>query len=641
MWAEKYNKCEKYIDTSIVIVLVLFSALYLVYSVFYANELYDLINFNTFAYVSKRVLFNPDSMFSLNKDIANVVYCESMPLCYPPGIYFITRIVSLLKDNQLTMHIFVLLLQIITVIFEYISLRKVSNRITSISFTIFLIFYTASITVVVDIFVQPLLAMCMFFLLTLKDTNKNKNLLILGVLAGAIFFIRQNVGLFLTNVIITWLLISSIFFNAEEINKKRWFLWIIAVIYSILGFVIIKTINNIDDKIWYGLCFITFWLMFSGWLYHRKDIGINLSAFTKRIRLFLMPLILIFSYWFYAFGSVVGIKDYLYIQFLMPFEFIKVFEHPIGFHLNLAYSEFIKGMMSGTIKSVCHSFISLMNWGALFLIPFVFGCFSVSYICIKIIRKKDFDIPDLRMASLPAVGILMFYPIESLWIVSTKLIVFLIPFAYFLSKLWNNNQKVLYRISLLFLIVSFPFLVVKITKNTYSYYFGQYPSYVSLSNGCDVKLPPDKAQEVKKVVNLIQSTVGHSKFYIFDSFTDLEMHYNLVDYTHKNYYIFLRRDTINCEAIKHILKMLEDYPHILINQMDYSLYTSGDKLYLSGGKYGRSIPNELMEYVTKNYEIIARYDKPEDLNDNFLSNFYILKKVNNWEIYYNKQNSIH
>lgn len=633
MWAKKYNKFEKNIDTSIVIVLVLFSALYLVYSVFYVNGVYDLINFNVFAYVSKKVLFNPDVLFSLNKDIANVVYCESMPLCYPPGIYFITRMVSLLRDNQLTMHIFMFLLQIITVIFEYVSLRKVSNRIISISFTIFLIFYAASITVVVDTFIQPLIAIVAFFLLTLKDTNKTKNLLILGVLTGIIFFLRQNVGLFLTNAIITWLLISSILFNTEEINKKRWFLWIIVVIYLILGFIIIKTINNIDDKIWYVLSFVMFWLMFSIWLYQRKDIGINLSDFIKKIRLFLIPLILILSYWFYAFGSMVGIKNYLYIQFLMPFEFIKVFEYPISFHLNIACCEFMKGVINGTIKSGFFGFVSFMNWGILFLIPFVFACFSVGYICIQIIRRNKLDIIDLRMASLPAVGILMFYPIEALWIVSTKLIVFFIPFAYFLSKLWNNNQKVLHRVSLLVLVLSFPFLVIKIAKNVYSHYFGKYSSYVSFNDNRDIKLPPDKARELKKTINLVKNTVGQSKFYIFDGFTDLEMYYNLVDYKHRNYYMFLRRDAINDRAIKHILKMLEDYPYILINQMDYSLYISKDPLYLSGGKYGRSLPNELMEYVTKNFEIIARYDKPENLNDNFLSSFYILKKVNNWEIY--------
>ena len=368
---------------------------------------------------------------------------------------------------------------------------------------------------------------------------------------------------------------------------------------------------------------------------YRKDIGINLSNLIKKIRLFLIPLILILGYWFYTFGSVVGIKNYLYLQFLMPFEFVKVFEYPISFHINLAYSEFIKGVINGTIKSFYLGFVSLMNWGILFLIPFIFSCFSVGYVCIQTIRKKVFNIQDLQMASLPAVGILMFYPIESFGIVSTKLIAFFIPFAYFLSKLCNNSQKVLYRVSLLVLIVSFPFLVIKIAKNVYSYYFGQYSSYVSFNNSRDIKLPPDKARELKKTVNLIKNTVGQSKFYIFDSFTDLEMYYNLVDYKHRNYYMFLRRDTINHVAIKNILKMLEEYPYILINQMDYSLYTSKDNLYLSGGKYGRSIPNELMEYVTKNYEIVARYDKPENLNDDFLSNFYILKKVN-WEIYDNK-----
>lgn len=629
-------------DILIISILIFLTVINLWIPTFYVKSSYGIVNFNDFSYESKRLLFDPDSIISLNKDIAGFPPAESLEgLLYPPGLFYITKMLSLVRDNQLTMHIFILLLQIVTVSFTYLSLRKVSTKIISISFTIFLIFYATSITVVLDTFIQPLLAITLFMLLTFKDTGKNRYLLILGILTGSIFFIRQNVGLFLTNAVITWLLISSIFFNAEERDKKRWFLWIITVIYLILGFIIIKTINNVDDKIWYVLCFIIFWLMFSIGLYYRKDIGINLSDFIKKIRLFLIPLILILGYWFYTFGSVLGIKNYLYIQFLMPFKFIKVFEYPICFHLNLAYNEFIKGVISGTIKSVCIGFISLMNWGVLFLIPFTFSCFSVGYICIQMIRKKTFNIPDIQMASLPAVGILMFYPIESFGIVSTKLIVFFIPFAYFLSKLWNNNQKVLYRVSLLVLIVSFPFLVIKIARNVYYSYSGKYNSYISISDKADIKLPPDKARELKKAVNLIKNTVGQSKFYIFDSFTCLHMYYNLIDYKHKNYYIFSRGDTLDQASIRKILEMLEDYPFILINQMDYSLYTSKDNLYLSGGKYGRSIPNELMEYVTKNYAVIARYDKPNNIDDNFLSNFYILEKINNWGKYFRKQNSIH
>lgn len=618
---------KKNVDIFIVIILLFLVSLTLYHSVFYVRGAYDLINFNTFAYVANNVLFNPDFLLSLNKDITNVVPCESMPLCYPPGIYFITKIISLAKDSQLTMHIFILLLQIITVIFGYISLRKVSNRIISISITIFLIFYAASITVVVDIFIQPLLIIIIFLLLSFNETNKNINLLLIGMLTGIIFFIRQNVGLFLTNAVITWLFISSISFGKREINNNRWFLWVITVIYLILGFVVFKIINNIDDKIWYVLCYLMFWLIFLYFIYQRKDMGINLYDFIKKVGLFLAPLILILGYWFYTFGSIVGIKNYLYIQFLMPFEFIKAFEYNLTFHLKIAYNEFVQGIISGTIRSLYNGFISLMNWGVLFLIPFVFSCFSVGYICIQIVHRKQPNILDLQMASLPAAGMLMFYPIESFWIVSTKLIIFFIPFAYFLSKLCNQNKKILYLISLLVLLVSFPFLVAKIGKNVYSSCSGKYASYIALSDNMNVNLPPDKAEELKKAINLIKKTVGQSKFYIFDSFTDLEMYYNLVNYKHKNYYIFLRRDALNNEAIEDIVKRLEDYPFILINQMDYSLYTSKNSFYLSGGKYGRSIPNELMEYVTRKYSIVAKYDKPNNIDDYFLSNFYILKKI--------------
>jgi hypothetical protein len=71
-------------DIKILGALLIILLLYLGFSVFYVEGSPALVNFNTFKYVAMNVLFVPDSLFALNKDIAHVAFAPSVPLLYPP-----------------------------------------------------------------------------------------------------------------------------------------------------------------------------------------------------------------------------------------------------------------------------------------------------------------------------------------------------------------------------------------------------------------------------------------------------------------------------------------------------------------------------------------------------------------------------
>lgn len=611
------------IDICIMIGLVLIGIMCLWYQVFYGSSVNDLAIFNIFSYSANRLLFNDPSSFAINREVASVIPALSMPLTYPPGIYVITKLISLINESHLTMNFVLLFLQLLNIFFLYSLLRKVSNRFISFSLTFFLIAYTSHVVVVVDSFIQPLLSMILY-LLVLRDEKKNYPVIfICGILAGMVWFIRQNTGLFLSCSVITWLLLSHLSINDGKTKSGRMFLLTIIFGYLVCGILLIKIIGHIDDKIWYALCYLVFWSFFLKYILERKNIGLNIAEFIKDACLFLLPIFIIITCWFYAFGKIVGLGKYFYTQYLMPFNFIDVFQYPISFHLNLAWKGFLQNVVQGGLRSFFDSFMFLMRWGALFLIPFVFNCFFAGYGIFQITTKEIIDKYDLKMIAFPIVGILAFYPIESYWILSTKLIFFFLPLAYFLNKLFAKRYIVLYSICFIFLILASPRLLAMSFSYVNGGYSKRYASYKPVSKKENLRLPDDICTQLQKAINLIQNTVGNSKVYIVDSYMDMEMLYGLTNYKHPNYYVYLRKDAMNDAANQDLMNRLEGYPHILINQRDLHEYQSNRGQYLARRV---SISDAIMEYIVRNYTIVARYDKPGNVKDGSFADFFIMQR---------------
>lgn len=602
--------------------LILIGILCLWYQVFYGSSVNDLALFNIFSYSANALLFNDPSSFTINREVASVIPALSMPLTYAPGIYAITKLISLINESHLTMNFVLLFLQLLNIFFLYFLLRKVSNRFISFSLTLFLIAYTSHVVVVVDSFIQPLLSMILY-LLVLRDEKKNYPIIfICGILAGMVWFIRQNTGLFLSCSIITWLLFSHLSINDGKTKSGRIFLLTIILGYLVCGILLIKIIGHIDDKIWYALCYLVFWGFFLKYILERKNIGLDIAEFIKDAGLFLLPIFIIIACWFYAFGKIVGLGKYFHTQYLLPFNFIDVFQYPISFHLNLAWKGFLQNIVQGGLRSLFDSFMFLMRWGALFLIPFVFNCLFVAYGIFQVITKKTIDKLDLKMIAFPVIGIFVFYPIESYWILSSKLIIFFLPLAYFLNKLFPKRDLALYPICFIFLILASPRILTMPFNYAKGEYSKRYALYKPVSKKENLRLPNDICTQLQKAINLIQNTVGNSRVYIVNSYTDMEMLYSLINYKYPNYYVYLRKDAMNDAANRDLMDRLAGYPYILINQRDLWEYQSNRGEYLARRV---SISDAIMEYIVRNYIIVARYDKPDNVKDGSFASFFIMQ----------------
>ncbi|MEW5693347.1 MAG: hypothetical protein AB1765_08625, partial [Candidatus Hydrogenedentota bacterium] len=322
--------------------------------------------------------------------------------------------------------------------------------------------------------------------------------------------------------------------------------------------------------------------------------------------------------WILYFGAVIGFDEYLYNIFLVPFKHRTVYEYSFLFHIKLGV-EHLVGFISNLNLAEIYGFF---RWTGNFIIFFVINMFVSIFISYNLLKKKTYNPVDLKLSVLSIIGILMCYPVESYWILISKYIVFILVFSYFFDKILLKSRFIFILIICFALFYSVPLIssqFIKICRGVYS-------DYKIVNERADFKLPPQKADELKKSIAIINKTVSNKKYYVVDSFTDMEMLYNLTYYNHKNYYIFLRRDCLTPQAISDLINRLKDYLFIIINQKDYDLYVSKDKDYLSGGPYLRTISEELMNYIVNNYLIIDQYNRPEELKDPFITDFYILKR---------------
>jgi hypothetical protein len=535
----------------------------------------------------------------------------------------IIRLIALIKDSQITVNWVIYFLQIFNTVITYCLLRKVAGKFISFSLTLFLLTYCGSITIVVDSFIQPLLAVILLMLISMREEKSNFFILIFcGLLTGLVWLIRQNVGLFLACLIITWINIFNVSFDGGKDRMRRFLLWVMPVLYFLCGLVVLKIIGPVDDKIWYGMCYIIFWMLFFVYINFKKSASLNISTLWRSLFLFFGPLVLLLVVWFYNFGKVVGLGRYLYIQYIAPFDFINVFTYPISFHLNIARETFMLNISEGGLRHFYRGFQSLMQWGIMFMLPFAINCIVVGYAGFMILKRKVIGKKDLLMIVIPVMGILTFYPVESYWILSSKMVLFFLALAYFLNKPFVSKIY-MYAVCLIFIFVSFSRLAIIPAKYMMGLGMKKGESYAAINNKSDLKLPENTALALREATKIIKDSVKEEKFYIVDSYTDLEMFYGIVDYRHSNYYIFLRKDAMNKEAEEDLMKRLEGYSYILMNKTDYlSCQTEKDSYF----ERPRSISKPLMEYIFNNYESYAGYVHPADVNDIWIPDFVILKK---------------
>ena len=601
------------------LLVIVLGFIYLIYPVFNVISISDLAIFHTFSYVANNVIFNKPGSFSINPEIAKAIPVESMPLLYPPGIYIITKLFTAIKDTQVAMNILILILQLISIWLSYILFRRISSVLVSFSLSLFLTAYIGCITVVVDSYIQPLLVLLLVLLIyEWKGMGRTIVFSLIALIVGAIWIIRQNVGLFIASMVFTWIFISNITPNDGGRPKGRLVLKLFTVLYLLCGLIALSVIRSLDGKIWYMSGYFIFFTSLTCYVLMNKSVGLRTRQMAREALFFMGPLLFLLTIWICWFGNTVGVKNYLYAQYIMPFHFINVFERSIFTHFDQSIAAFTDALRSYSPQRMYGGFQFLIRWGVLFFIPMVCNIAFAGYAAFKILTRKGISVDDLKIISLPMVGILACYPIESFWILSTKLIIVFLVIAYFLNKLYAKNRAIANAICAICVISSLITISV-----TFIGWVKREKSYRPVSEEIDIKLPASSAAELARAVNLIKGTIKNDRFYILDSYTDLEMYYGLIDYKYANFYIYVRRDCMNTSSEADLINALTKCQYVLINEEDYTEYQSHRDEYT---KKPRSIGESVMKHVTGNYDIYEKYIRPKEVKDIWLSNFYLLKK---------------
>lgn len=603
--------------------LVLLSVVHLWHQVWYVASANDLVIFNTFSYVAKYVLFLAPHSFILNPEVARVVPVEAMPLLYPPGIYLLTKLVSFMGDTQLTMHIFIFVINLLNSVMVYSLLRKVANRFISFSAAFFLMVYTASIVVVVDSFIQPLLTLVLLCIVNAQGKRRQAMFLCAGLLNGLIWIFRQNTGLFLFATLAAWIFFLNLSVSGPPARVRRYAMWAIVCAYLLCGVAAARIMTYADDRVWYMLCYLLLWGAVAFYALRNKTISLAIDKFAKDAFSLALPVIALIAIWLWYFHGIMDIRRYLYIQYVLPFKFIDVFEYPVSFHLGLAFAALRQAVFKGGLPEFLHAGTSFMRWGFFFLLPLAANLFFVSKLISGVLSKNKIDMRESGIISLPVVGILMIYPVESFWILSSKAILFFFAAAYFLQDLHKKHKMYANAVCVFLLLFCIPRIGIFVYRCAAGQYQRRYDGYMPVSAKSDVKLPAENAGELIKSILLIRQEVKNERFYVVDSFSGMEMYYGLTGYRHPNFYIYLRKDCLNDEAIADLLAVLKTTPYLLINKRDYDGYLSDKAAYVSRK---RSIHPLVMDEIISRYRPVTLYQKPQGLGDPWICDFYIARR---------------
>ena len=551
-------------DGVLLVILIILSFIYNYVSAFYGSSVSQIHIFHLLSYRVNEVLFPFVNSLVVNPDLKGIPLCPANVIFLPPGMHIMLKLISMLFSRSHTATNSVLLLiQLFNITLIYLTLRKITGRFFSFALTMFMIFIF-SVYLVNDSFIQPLLILVIF---TLMWNVKKSNLityLICGIITGLTWVFRQNVGLFLSASIVGWIFVSNIADSQQPLRYSRGSLCIFLFSALVGGIIVFRTLNNIDDKIWYLLPYYVFFSSLSIVFIRNKNLCVNIKITVKELGTYLLPNIFLILIWISYFGRTIGFSKYLYNIFIVPFKHISVYEYSYLFHFKVGINSFFDEISKGGFNSLVSGFYSMFRWTGTFSIVFVINIFIAIYISYQLLKKREINLVDIKIALLSIVGILMCYPIESYWILVSKFIFFIIAFAYFFQKICLEKKRMIITVGILFLLLSLPHIGGKV----FEVIKGKTSSFEIVNERADLRLPPEKASELRKVIKLIKDTVNDQKYYVVDGFTDMEMLYNLTYYHHRNYYIFLRGDCMNPESIKDFILRLNDYPYILVNQKD-------------------------------------------------------------------------
>lgn len=551
----------------------------------------------SFSYAFNKLLLSDGD---LNSKLAQVIVSPSNALfIYPPGIYLITLPLS----NVGNVYKFLFLIQLLVPFLIFNLCRNITSATVSTLIALLSIYYCVNPNhFTPDWIIQPVMLLAALILWnTFKESEKEKTLplILIGFLTGLIMIFKQNIGLFFAVLCLTMIFFDTISYDKKK-NKgvfEAALLGVILLGYLAFGLVFIRKVLYFDEIIFYLLPYFFFWGLAIYFVFRNRSIIFNGFSYIKKTLLFTAAFLILPGLIFLWIGGVVGYARYWHSLFGMGFKYLHIWDEGIaGFIKN-----YVRLREVNSLKGIALNCMQIMNF-LLLLLPFCVNCFIVIKLA-SLIKNKNSEPAEVKkyflITSMGITGMFMFFPLESMHILLTKLFIFCFVFLYLVRGPSVKSKFCLKYLLIMLLLPVTTFVILKPVKKVETAYGSEEIKKV-------IGIPMEKtiAEELDKQIAVVKRAIKGERYYVIASGSGLYTLEAFVNNGYEQYYREMRKGIMSQEVVDEIISILNKLPFAVVRRNDYHKYlekSQDDPLLL-----------QILDFLHKNYEAVDLYEAPEN-----------------------------
>jgi len=544
-----------------------------------------------------------------------------MAFIYPPGIFFIGFILKTVKNMFAFLYIF----QIFVPFLVFFMVSKYHSQVFAFLLSIFsIIHFTNCVWWSPDWIIQPMILLCLYTMIRNLDTQKinNLELVLLGFFTGIVTIIKHNIGFSLLFTLIVFIFINTAIITwqnklMEQKNVGQIMVYFLLTLF--LSFGALFTLNNLHfDAFLYYVFFYLFLISFLLILTFKRFLIVNPKSFLRNFMLLLLSFSLLPVCTFIKFGSVYGFFQYFYSLFVMHRKFQYIWDFGIiGFARK--YIHFMN-------KPITFENMFVNYQAGLEVLFLLMPLFVNAWIIFLIFQKNNRPhLKTLLLASTIGIcGTFMFFPLEGVHNLLSKVIIHFILFFY---SLRFSPPKLVNLLKLFFYILILPSLLFGF------YTIVKYPVMKKDFRWSDLeeinrrlKLPVERnlVEELEKQVMIIKNSTKGCPYYVIDSSGGVLFTLcTFINNIYPQYYIEMREGILDAKVADAIIETISQLEFIVVNFADYENYINK--------RIRDPFFYEIFQFIVTNFKIYDVYKLPptklEFSSCSQICDFLVMRKI--------------
>lgn len=527
-------------------------------------------------------------------------------LAYPPGIYLLARAAQrLLGESVLHLNLLLFALQALTPVLSYLILRRFTGPLWALLLAWLIAANGVFIYTIPDYYNQVLILASLWLLLQAFGAGQRRLLILAGLLCALNTVFKQNIGLAWTAAAGAFLFFGNLRPAPDRRAPVDWAAFSIALVFPAYGAIVTSLLRSWDSVLYFTLPYVLLW----GWVslrLARRELALDAAGFLRDAALFAVPFSAVLGLGFVLFTWDIGFAHYYDLLFVSPRE-----------DAILSLGVATRGLLYyGTGGR-----IDVLNPRKAVLLALWFSPFAANlWMALRLFFKRTADPSDpaeLPLTALSVTGVYTLFPLESYFILSTKLC---IP-AIALTAIFSQRQfgRTASRCAAALLAASIALSAAKQVRNAARLYAERESRLTWVPGKAGIYMPKAVAKELRLSSDLIRSiTLG--KFYIIGSSSyDMSMYYRLLDCDRANYYTDLREGYLNSRAEDDLVRTLRSYPFVIVDKRDLDLWRGNPSL-------ANATLRKALGYVDGHFTAAAAYLRPEGPEYAGLNDFYVMRR---------------